>query len=134
MGQNPSMVPPPRILIVEDELLIALIIEEMCRELGYRVAGVAHTSTMARVAFAKGNFDAALLDVSMAGKHNRHLADRLLAKGIPFAFVTGYDYLVEPRHEKVRVLQKPFTAVQLGELLTALVAPASDIDGLKLTA
>ena len=123
--QTSDASPPPRILIIEDELLIALMIEEMCREAGYRVSGVAHTVKMVRDELAKRNFDAVLLDISVGGKRNPESADRLVAKGIPFAFVTGYDYLVEPRHEKIPVLQKPFSPVQLRALLQTLVGPGS---------
>jgi DNA-binding response OmpR family regulator len=118
---------PPRILIIEDELLIALMIEEMCRQAGYRVSGVAHTVKMARNELAKRNFDAVLLDISMGGKRYPESADRLVAKGIPFAFVTGYDYLVEPRHEKIPVLQKPFSPVQLRDLLETLVGSGTSM-------
>ena len=111
---------PRRVLIVEDELLVGLMVEEMCREAGCRAVRVAHTSSMARAELAKGDCDAVLLDLSMGNANNPQIADRLLAKGIPFAFVTGYDYLVEPRHEKVPMLLKPFTAGQLGDLLTTL--------------
>lgn len=117
--------PPPRLLIIEDELLIALIIEEMCREAGYRVSGVAHTIEMARDKIAKNNFDAVLLDVSIGGRCLPTTADYLKTKGIPFAFVTGYDYLVDPRHENVPLLQKPFTPVELRAFLETLVGPGS---------
>lgn len=117
--------PPPRILIIEDEFLVALMIEEMCREAGYRVSGVAHTVKMAQDEFAKRNFDAVLLDVNIGGRYHPKTADLLKAKGITFAFVTGYDYLVDPRHEKVPVLQKPFTPVQLRAFLETLVGPGS---------
>jgi CheY-like chemotaxis protein len=115
----------PRILIVEDELLVGLIIEEMCRELGCRIARVAHTVSMARAELHKGDFDAALLDLSMGHGHSLQIADRLLSEGIPFAFVTGYDYLVETRHDKVPVLLKPFTPTQLGDVLAVLARPTS---------
>jgi DNA-binding response OmpR family regulator len=113
--------PPPRILIIEDELLVALMIEEMCREMGYRVSGVAHTAEMARDEMAKRNFDAVLLDVSLAGQHQYKTAELLMAAGIPFAFVTGYDYLVDPRHAQIPVLQKPFGPAQLYSFLEALI-------------
>ena len=117
--------PPPRILIIEDELLIALMIEEMCREAGYRVSGVAHTVKIAREEIGKRNFDAVLLDVSIDGRYHPKTADLLKAKSIPFGFVTGYDYLVDPRHEKVPLLQKPFTPVELRAFLETLVGPGS---------
>ena len=115
----------PRILIVEDELPIAVLIGEIVREAGYRVSGTAPTLAMARLELAKRNFDAVLLDVSLDGEHHPETADYLLELGVPFAFVTGYDYLVEPRHEKIPLLQKPFTTVQLLALLETLMGPAS---------
>ena len=132
--QTSDTSPPPRILIIEDELLIALMIEEMCREAGYRVSGVAHTVKMAWDELAKRNFDAVLLDISVGGKRNPESADCLVAKGIPFAFVTGYDYLVEPRHEKIPVLQKPFSPVQLRDLLKTLVRLGSSSGDVAQTA
>lgn len=114
---------PARILIIEDELLIALMIEEMTREIGYRVSGVAHTMAMASREFGKRNYDAVLLDINIGGQYHAVTADHLLGWCVPFAFVTGYDYLVEPRHEKVPVLQKPFTTAQLRTLLEELLRP-----------
>jgi len=115
----------PRILIVEDELLIALMIEETVRDLGYRVSGVAHTIAMATGEFAKRNYDAVLLDINIGGRFHAETADRLARFGVPFAFVTGYDYLVDPRHEQVPVIQKPFVAAHLRAVLETLVGPGT---------
>jgi CheY-like chemotaxis protein len=115
----------PRILIIEDELLIALMIEEMVRDIGYRVSGVAHTMAMAGRELAKRNYDAVLLDFNIGGRYHAKTADQLAGWGIPFAFVTGYDYLVDPRHEMVPVLQKPFAPAHLRALLEDLVGPGS---------
>ena len=101
------------------------MIEEICRGVGYRVSGVAHTFQMAQDELAKRNFDAVLLDISVAARSHPKTANYLSAKGIPYAFVTGYDYLIDPGHEKVPVLQKPFTPVQLRALLETLVGPGS---------
>lgn len=109
-----------RILIVEDDVLVALIIEEMLRNTDRKVSAIAPTAALARQHFVKGNFDAVLLDIKLQGQPHPELADILLTRGIPFAFVTGYDYLVEPRHETVPMLQKPFTPAQLGALLATL--------------
>ena len=121
----PTCVDPPRILVVEDELLIALFIEELIRELGYRISGVAHTVDLARNELLKRNFDAVLCDINIGGQYHLEIADRLIESDVPFAFVTGYDYLVEPRHEKLPILQKPFTALELCDLLKSLVGPGS---------
>jgi DNA-binding NtrC family response regulator len=114
----------PRILIIEDEVLIALMMEEMVREIGYKISGIAHNIATARREFAKQNFDAVLLDISVDGRRDPETADFLLKTGVPFAFVTGYDYLVEPRHEKIPVLQKPFVPAQIRNLLERLIGPA----------
>jgi len=111
----------PRILIVEDQLEIALQMRETVRDLGYRVSGIARTSAQAHQEFAKLNFDAVLLDINLGDQHDMEAADFLLKTGIPFAFVTGYDYVIERRHEKIPLLEKPFTTVQLNLLLEKLV-------------
>jgi hypothetical protein len=64
-----------------------------------------------------------LLDINLDDQHETEAADFLLKTGIPFAFVTGYDYVIEPRHEKIPLLEKPFTTVQLNVLLEKLVGP-----------
>jgi CheY-like chemotaxis protein len=117
---NPSRT--PRFLVIEDELLIALLLEEMIREFGYRVSAVARTIPEGRRELAKRNFDAVLLDINIDGRYNIEIADFLLRENIPCAFVTGYDYLVEPRHEHIPVLPKPFSRAQLRALLIGLVA------------
>jgi len=108
-------------LIVEDELFIALLIEETVRHLGYRVCGLADNVAKAHIELSKGRFDAVLLDLNINGKYGPELADRLARLKVPFAFITGFDYLVEPRHALVPVLQKPFTPAQLSALLIGLV-------------
>ena len=133
--RSPPVTPDlPRILIIEDEPLIAQMIEEMLREAGYRVSGVAHTVAMARQEFAKRNFDAVLFDLHIGGRYRPEIADFLLDTGVPFAFVTGYDYLVEPRHQTVPVLEKPFMPVQLRALLENLVGSGSPTGEIAQTA
>ncbi|MGB9042792.1 MAG: response regulator [Pseudolabrys sp.] len=121
---------PPRILIIEDEALISLMIADMVQELGYAVSGVANTMAIASREFAKRNYDAVLLDINIGGRYHAETADHLLGWGIPFAFVTGYDYLVDPRHEKIPVLPKPFEPAHLRALLEELVGPASSVSEL----
>ena len=87
-SQPASRIRPPRILIVEDELVIARMVEEFVRELGYTVSSVARTVAMARLHIAHRNFDAVLLDINLGGGYHLETADVLLEAGIPFAFVT----------------------------------------------
>jgi DNA-binding response OmpR family regulator len=121
---QPSRI-PPRFLIIEDDRAIARMIEEIVRELGYTVSGVASTIAMARLQIAKRDFDAVLLDIDLQGEYHSETADILLEAGVPFAFVTGYDYVLEPRHEGVPLLEKPFKTLHLSALLEKLVGPGS---------
>ena len=125
---------PRRILIVEDELVIALMMEEIVREMGCAVSGIAGTLGMARLQLAKRDLDAVLLDVNLDGEYNPETADLLLEMGVPFAFVTGYDYVVDPRHDNVPLLQKPFSSIQLRVLVEQLVGSVRSGDGAAQTA
>jgi CheY-like chemotaxis protein len=95
--------------------------DDIVRDLGYAVSGMASTIAVARQELAKRNFDAVLLDMSLDGPFNPEVADVLLETGIPFAFVTGYDEPFEARHADVPLLSKPFTSEQLRVLLEKLV-------------
>ena len=132
--QPASRIRPPRILIVEDEPVIARMVEESVREFGYTVSSVAPTVAMARLQIAQRNFDAVLLDINLEGEYHPETADVLLETGVPFAFVTGYDYVLEPRHEGVPLLEKPFGFLQLRVLLEKLVGPGSSADQMTQTA
>ena len=80
------------------------------------------------------DFDAVLLDVNLDGEYNPETADLLLEMGVPFAFVTGYDYVVDPRHDNVPLLQKPFSSIQLRVLVEQLVGSVRSGDGAAQTA
>ena len=133
-SQRRSPVRPRRILIVEDDLVIALMMEEIVRGMGCAVSGIAGTLGMARLQFAKRDFDAVLLDVNLGGEYNAETADLLLEMGVPFAFVTGYDYVVEPRHDNVPLLQKPFSSIQLRVLVEQLLGSVPSGGGTAQTA
>jgi CheY-like chemotaxis protein len=114
---------PPRILIVENDFLIASLIEEMVTGLGYSVAGIAQTVAEALKGFSDTHFDAVLLDIKLDGQRNSETADVLLQRGIPFAFVSGYDIVDEPLHAHVPMVLKPFSDEQIGAVLLGLVGP-----------
>jgi CheY-like chemotaxis protein len=111
----------PRILIVEDETLLAEMIAEVIRGLGYVVSGCALNLSKARHELAKQNFDAVLLDIGMLSQSYSEIADMLQERGKPFAFVTAYNGALAPRHASVPLLSKPFTIDQLEALLQTLV-------------
>ena len=112
---------PPRVLVIEDEQLIAKSIEDMVQGLGYRVSGIAHCVTAARRELAERNFEAVLVDIKLRDQFCTDIADVLLEMDAPFAFIAGYSHAPEPRFERVPLLHKPFTAGQLGDVLAKLL-------------
>jgi CheY-like chemotaxis protein len=113
-----------RVLIVEDEFLVAEMIADMVAALGYSVVAQAANLVEVRRQLASGTFDCVLLDVRLGNDLTVEAADVLVERGVPFAFVTGYTTPAEPRHAGVPVLNKPFTIDQLRHLLERLIGPA----------
>jgi len=109
---------------VEDELFIALLIEETVRLMGCRVSAIADSISNANLELSKRNYDVVLLDLNIGGRYSTELADRIIKAKRPLAFITGYDYLLEPRHAHIPVLQKPFRPAQLNALLAQLLPPS----------
>jgi PAS domain S-box-containing protein len=98
----------PRVLLVEDEALVAMMIQECLGDFGYQVVGPIATATEAAVRAEDGNFEAAVLDINLGDGAVYPIADMLAARGVPFVFVTGYDAeSVEPRFRNIPILQKP---------------------------
>jgi two-component sensor histidine kinase/DNA-binding response OmpR family regulator len=111
-----------RLLVVEDELLVAMLLEEILSDLGAEVAGP-HGRLADGLAAAKAErFDGAILDLNLAGEQAEPLADFLMARGVPFVFITGYQRdSIDRRYANVPVLPKPIDAAALeGVLLTLL--------------
>jgi DNA-binding response OmpR family regulator len=102
---------PRRILIVEDEPLIAMMLEDFLDMLEREVAGTADNVAAALAVIDAHEIDAAILDVNLrAGEQSWPIADRLAGKGIPFILATGGagDMIAEPFRDRP-VLSKPFT-------------------------
>ena len=114
--------PVSRILLVEDEPLIAMMLEDYLDILERQVAGTADTVAGALDLVAAGGFDAAILDVNLrGGEKSWPIADALADRGTPFLLATGgSDDTVAPRHRDRPVLQKPFTMDGVEKALDAL--------------
>ena len=99
------------ILIVEDEPLIAMMLEDFLDSLGHRVIGTCETVADAMARVAEGGFDVAIVDVHLKnGEHVWPVADRLAEKGVPFILATGGHIEPPPeRHSGAPVLSKPYT-------------------------
>ncbi len=105
------MTSPARILVVEDEPLIAMMLEDFLDMLGRTVAGTADSVAAAVAVIEQGGIDAAILDVHLrGGEKSWPVADRLAAAGIPFVLATGGSGdMIEDTHGDRPVLSKPFT-------------------------
>jgi len=113
----------PRVLIIEDELRDVEWLDRSVREIGYAVSGTAGTFREARKALANRNFDTVLLDIGIDEQQSPEIADLLLERSIPFAFLIGDKTPFEARHAKVPLLNKPYTRAELRPLLETLVGP-----------
>lgn len=113
---------PSRILIVEDEPLIAMMLEDFLDALGRELAGSADCVDAALLLIEQGNIDAAIMDVNLrAGELSWPIADRLAELGIPFVIATGGagDAIAEAHRDRP-ILSKPFTMSSVERVLDEL--------------
>lgn len=112
---------PLRILVVEDEPLIAMMIEDAVERCGHVVAAAARNITDAMQIASLGDFDAALLDLNLNGQKAHALAVVLQSQHKPFAFITGYgeDGVLE-KFADAPLLKKPFREADLCALVERL--------------
>jgi DNA-binding response OmpR family regulator len=114
----------PRILVVDDEPLISMMVEDWLDELGCEVVGPA-SSVADGLALAGGELDGAILDVNLGGDTCYPLANALRARGVPLAFVTGDGGLDEGQGFKDPILlSKPFDFEGVKSAVTALLGKA----------
>ncbi|MGY3355768.1 CheY-like chemotaxis protein [Bradyrhizobium sp. GM0.4] len=112
-----------KVLLVEDEGLVALMLEDMLEELGLKVvASAAHVQKACELA-TTASFDLALLDVNLAGELVFPVARILRERRIPFLFSTGYGGPpLEEEFNSSPAIGKPFSIDQLNEKLRAILA------------
>jgi DNA-binding NarL/FixJ family response regulator len=126
-GEPPPVPPGPgaprraRVLVVEDEALVALELAAGLALAGYEVVGPFGRVAPALDRLADGLPDAALLDVNIAGEPVEPVADLLADRGVPFAFVTAYGEPPWPRHAGRPRLPKPAAGRQVLALLEGLL-------------
>ena len=119
-----TQAPRRRVLIVEDELLIAMLVEQMLEDLGYAVVGPALTVAEALSLSEREDFDCAVLDMNLGhGISSAPVADALRAKGVPFIFASGYgSNAAVDNLSAAPVLKKPFLTHDLEKALQAILA------------
>jgi CheY-like chemotaxis protein len=97
-----------KLLVVEDDVLVRMLLADMVGELGYTLAAEAASIDEALEATRKTDFDLAILDVDLNGRSVSPVADALVARDIGFVFVTGYDdHGLFPYRDRP-TLKKPF--------------------------
>jgi CheY-like chemotaxis protein len=112
---------PKRVLVVEDEPLVALMMADHLVELGYNVVGPAFTISEARHLAELATLDAAIIDVRLQGIFAGEVADTLSRRQIPFMFITGYERPPPGFHDGVGFLNKPFRVDDLRRAVGALI-------------
>lgn len=110
-----------RILVVEDEMLIGMLLEDMLVDMGHVVVAVVPRVNEALAAVEREAFDIAILDVHLNGQAVYPVAESLISRGIPFVFATGYGERGLPEQYRGRpILQKPFSKEDLARMISAL--------------
>ena len=117
-----------RVLVVEDDVMIRMLIEDMLGDLGFAVAGEASKVHEALAAVDSTAFDVAILDVNLSGETTGPVAEALAARGTPFVFATGYGEHGLPDQFRDRpLLKKPFQIESLKRMLEAALAGAKAV-------
>jgi PAS domain S-box-containing protein len=115
--------PGNRIILVEDEILVAMMMRDVLSDLGFSVVGPFSRLSEAMIAAVHNDIDAGIIDVNLGGEFVYPVAEVLVARDIPFIFVTGYGAeSIDSRFAAVPVIKKPVQR----QLLQKIFAPDSE--------
>jgi CheY-like chemotaxis protein len=107
-----------RVLVVEDEVIVGMLVEDMLQELGYEVAALSTHLDQAIELASSSDIDFAMLDLNLNGQLSYAVADVLRRRGLPFIFATGYGAkFLAPPYAGTPTLQKPFHLDDLRRIL-----------------
>ena len=124
IGSAPSQ--RHRVLVVEDELLIGMLLEDMLQDLGYDVVANVTRLEEALQSAREAAIDIAILDVNLNGQEVYPVADILAGRNIPFVFASGYgDTDLPAPHQHRPTLPKPFQQELLQSRLAALLSASA---------
>ena len=125
MSSNVTIAAGRRVLIVEDELMIRMLLEGMLTDLGHTVAAEAGTIEEALKLAKDAEFDVAVLDVNLNSRSITPVAELLVERGVPFVFASGYGQRGVPEaYRNSPTLQKPFQVEALAQAIDAALANA----------
>jgi CheY-like chemotaxis protein len=112
-----------RVLVVEDEMIVAWLVEDMLSQCGCTIVGPVGDLPHAFDTIANNVIDIALVDINLNGIESYPIADRLLEKHIPFIFTTGYEKdHINTRYRACPMLQKPYHHFELTGILSFLLS------------
>jgi CheY-like chemotaxis protein len=115
-----------RILLLDDEPLITMLLEDILAQLGYEMVGPAHTVPIALDLIETSPPDAAILDMNLGKELSYPAADALRVRGIPFMFLTGYvSPGIDARFHNELIMAKPFDCETIRQALDHLLDPGS---------
>ena len=118
-----SVLTGKRILVVEDEVIVSIMLEDMLNELGATVVGPARTLSEALAMATTERIDAAVLDVNLRGEKIDAVAEVLQQRGVRFLFATGYGQGTGMVPAGAPVIDKPYTKDALARALAGCLAP-----------
>ncbi len=114
-----------RLMIVEDEFLVAMLLEGILEDEGVIIVGPFGRVLPAIEAAERAKLDLAVLDVNVAGEKIHPVAEALSRRGVPFLLLSGYGATAAPDHPDWPVCSKPFERKVLLERLSLLLAPVA---------
>jgi CheY-like chemotaxis protein len=110
-----------KVLIIEDESIVAMMIEDLIVDMGHEVVGIAGRLEQAQRLAEELTVDFAIVDVNLNGQHTYPVAETLKARGVPFVFATGYGAQgLKDEWKQSPVLQKPFQPDELTRAIDTL--------------
>jgi CheY-like chemotaxis protein len=116
MAQNTKKL---SVLVIEDEGLVAMLLEDMLIEMGHVVGAVASRMADGVDLARDGSFDLAIMDVNLDGQPSYPIAEILQRRGIPFIFATGYGGKgLDAKFAGTPALAKPFAISDLEKLIS----------------
>jgi CheY-like chemotaxis protein len=125
-GENQTTLQGRCVLIVEDEAIVAMLLEDLLQEFGCHAVEIASRVDTALASVTARIFDVAILDVNLKDETSYPVADLLELREIPFLFATGYGIQAIPeKYRRHTVLQKPFRKQDLAEALLKAMQTAT---------
>jgi CheY-like chemotaxis protein len=119
-----------RILVIEDEMMVAMLMEDLLEGFGCTIVGPAGSIDEALRLITTEAIDGAILDLNLAGAESYPVADELARRDILFIFVSGYgNHQLKGEYDNRPRLPKPFRSLDLQRILTATFVPSFEPKG-----